>query len=135
WKLARSASGACRGYQKFVRMAQGSLPEKDRDSRSLSGVAEKLAGRLIMRVAMESQPDDGPRSSLSIRPRFGRCSGISRSSLRDSPKGSGSSLGTRREIVERRPDDLPQGCRRLLDWWELGLDYLDWSLSVVIIES
>ncbi|RRT45167.1 hypothetical protein B296_00047973 [Ensete ventricosum] len=26
---------------------------------------------------MELQPGDGPRSSLSIRPRFGRCSGIS----------------------------------------------------------
>ncbi|RRT35288.1 hypothetical protein B296_00055604 [Ensete ventricosum] len=26
---------------------------------------------------MELQPDDGPRSSLSIKPGFGRCSGIS----------------------------------------------------------
>ncbi|RRT35993.1 hypothetical protein B296_00029239 [Ensete ventricosum] len=31
----------------------------------LSGVAEKLAG------------NDGPRSNMSIEPRFGRCSGIS----------------------------------------------------------
>ncbi|RZR74150.1 hypothetical protein BHM03_00032668 [Ensete ventricosum] len=30
-----------------------------------------------MTGAMKLQPDDGPRSSLSIRPRFGRCSGIS----------------------------------------------------------
>ncbi|RWV81079.1 hypothetical protein GW17_00057536 [Ensete ventricosum] len=41
--------------------------------------------------------------------------GSHRSSLGDSPKGSGSSLGTRREITERRPEDLPQVYRRLPD--------------------
>ncbi|RWV92694.1 hypothetical protein GW17_00044910 [Ensete ventricosum] len=30
-----------------------------------------------MTGAMESQPDDGPRSNLSIKPGFGQCSGIS----------------------------------------------------------
>ncbi|RWW71287.1 hypothetical protein BHE74_00020979 [Ensete ventricosum] len=30
----------------------------------------------------------------------------------DSPKGSGSSLGARREITGRRPDDMPQECQR-----------------------
>ncbi|RRT63665.1 hypothetical protein B296_00025436 [Ensete ventricosum] len=34
----------------------------------------------------------------------------------DTLKGSGSSLGTRQEIAERRPDDSPQECRRLPDW-------------------
>ncbi|RWW66138.1 hypothetical protein BHE74_00026514 [Ensete ventricosum] len=34
----------------------------------------------------------------------------------DTPKGSGSSLGTRQEIAERRSDDSPQECRRLPDW-------------------
>ncbi|RZS24381.1 hypothetical protein BHM03_00057444 [Ensete ventricosum] len=38
-----------------------------------------------------------------------------RDSLGDSPKGSESSLGVRREITGRRPDDLPQECRRLPD--------------------
>ncbi|RWV81888.1 hypothetical protein GW17_00056654 [Ensete ventricosum] len=33
----------------------------------------------------------------------------------DSLKGSGSSLGARREIIERRPDDLSQKCQRLPD--------------------
>ncbi|RRT32234.1 hypothetical protein B296_00051595 [Ensete ventricosum] len=39
-----------------------------------------------------------------------------RDSLGDSSKGSGSSLGTRREIAGRRPDDSPQEYRRLSDW-------------------
>ncbi|RRT65981.1 hypothetical protein B296_00012670 [Ensete ventricosum] len=38
------------------------------------------------------------------------------SSLGDSPKRSGNSLGACREITRRRPDDLPQECRRLPDW-------------------
>ncbi|RWW22267.1 hypothetical protein GW17_00013544 [Ensete ventricosum] len=43
------------------------------------------------------------------------------SSLGDSPKRSGNSLGACREITRRRPDDLPQECRRLPDWQKLGL--------------
>ncbi|RWW02709.1 hypothetical protein GW17_00034187 [Ensete ventricosum] len=38
------------------------------------------------------------------------------SSLRDSPKGSGSSLGTRREIAGKKIEGLTQKCRRLLDY-------------------
>ncbi|RWV92039.1 hypothetical protein GW17_00045630 [Ensete ventricosum] len=71
--------------------------------------------------AMELQPDDGPRSSLSIGPGSDDVVGSRRSSLGDLPKGSGSSLGTQREITERRPDDLPQECRRLPNWQEVGL--------------
>ncbi|RRT48951.1 hypothetical protein B296_00014907 [Ensete ventricosum] len=56
-------------------------------------------------------------------------------SLGDSLKGSGSSLGTRRKITGRRPDDLPQECQRSLDWQKLGLSLSLWSLSIVIIES
>ncbi|RRT34554.1 hypothetical protein B296_00041904 [Ensete ventricosum] len=87
------------------------------------------------RAKLKLQSDDGPRSSLGIGPGSDDAVGSCRSSLGDLPKGSGSSLGTRREIVGRRPEDSPQECRRLLDWRELGLDYLDWSLSVIIIES
>ncbi|RWW44296.1 hypothetical protein BHE74_00049955, partial [Ensete ventricosum] len=43
------------------------------------------------------------------------------SSLGDSLKGSGSSLRARREITRRRPNDLPQECRRIPDWRKLGL--------------
>ncbi|RWV95487.1 hypothetical protein BHE74_00011369 [Ensete ventricosum] len=78
-------------------------------ARRLSGVAEKLVGNDVV--------------------------GSRRSSLGDSPKGSGSSLGTRRKISRRRPKDLPQECRRLPDWRELGLSLACWLLSVVIIES
>ncbi|RWV79364.1 hypothetical protein GW17_00059512, partial [Ensete ventricosum] len=35
---------------------------------------------------------------------------------RSSPKGSGNSLGTHPEVAKRRPYDLPQEYRRLLDW-------------------
>ncbi|RWW39597.1 hypothetical protein BHE74_00055062 [Ensete ventricosum] len=40
---------------------------------------------------------------------------LAESSLGDSPKGSGSSLGTYREIAGRRPYDSSQECRRLPD--------------------
>ncbi|RWV94679.1 hypothetical protein GW17_00042756 [Ensete ventricosum] len=91
----------------------GSLPgwrkgvrQKKTETRwKIVGVAEKLAGNDVV--------------------------GSRRSSLGDSSKGS----GTCWEITEKRSKDSPQECRRLSDWWELGLDYLDWSLSVVIIES
>ncbi|RZS16058.1 hypothetical protein BHM03_00047998 [Ensete ventricosum] len=48
---------------------------------------------------------------------------LAESSLGDLPKGSGSSLGTRQEITERRPKDSPQECWRLPDWQELGPQY------------
>ncbi|RRT59700.1 hypothetical protein B296_00017364 [Ensete ventricosum] len=89
----------------------------------LSGVAEKLI------------ENDGLRSSLSIEPRLDDVVGSRRSLLGDSLKGLGSSLGTWWEITGRRPEGSPQECRRLPDWRELALDYLDWSLSTVTIES
>ncbi|RZS28915.1 hypothetical protein BHM03_00062569 [Ensete ventricosum] len=51
---------------------------------------------------------------------------IAGSSLGDSPKGSGSSLGARPKITGRRPYDLPQECWRLPDWWKLGISLSLW---------
>ncbi|RWV93988.1 hypothetical protein GW17_00043514, partial [Ensete ventricosum] len=69
-----------------------------------------------MTGAMKLQPDDGPRSSLGIGPGLDDAVGSHRRSLGDSPKGSRSSMGTRREIAGRRPQDSTQECRRLPDW-------------------
>ncbi|RRT72187.1 hypothetical protein B296_00014394 [Ensete ventricosum] len=68
---------------------------------------------------MKLQPDDGPRSSLGIGRGSDDVVGSNRSLLRDSSKGLGSSLGTRRKITESRPEDSPQECRRLPDWREV----------------
>ncbi|RRT45171.1 hypothetical protein B296_00037583 [Ensete ventricosum] len=62
------------------------------------------------------QPDDGLRSSLGIGPDLDDEVRSRRSSLGDSPKGSGSSLRTHWEITRRRSEDSSQECRRLLDW-------------------
>ncbi|RWW38651.1 hypothetical protein BHE74_00056104 [Ensete ventricosum] len=59
----------------------------------LSGIAEKLTGRLTMAGAMKLQPDDGPRSSLSIGSGFGRCSGISPKFARRFTEGIGKLAG------------------------------------------
>ncbi|RRT66970.1 hypothetical protein B296_00004059 [Ensete ventricosum] len=67
---------------------------------------------------VELQPDDGPRLSLGIGPGSDDAVRSRRSSLGDPPKGSGSSLGTHREITERRPEDSLQECRRLSNWWD-----------------
>ncbi|RWW40676.1 hypothetical protein BHE74_00053887, partial [Ensete ventricosum] len=75
---------------------------------------------------MKLQPDDGPRSSLGIGPGSDDAVGSRRSSLGDSSKGSGSSLGTRREIAGRRPEDSPQECRRLSDWREFKPEFEKW---------
>ncbi|RWW01350.1 hypothetical protein BHE74_00043920 [Ensete ventricosum] len=48
-----------------------------------------LSGRLNMIGAMELQPNDGPKSSLSIGPGFGRCSGISPKFVRTFAEGIG----------------------------------------------
>ncbi|RWW46937.1 hypothetical protein BHE74_00047115 [Ensete ventricosum] len=71
-----------------------------------------------MTVAMKLQSDDGPRSSFSIGLGSHDAMGSHRSLLGDSSKGSGSSLGTPREIAGRRPEDSPQERRRLPDWRE-----------------
>ncbi|RWW13401.1 hypothetical protein GW17_00022880 [Ensete ventricosum] len=65
----------------------------------------RLAGRLL-RIAEKLAGNDRPRSNLSIGPGSDDAVGSRRRSLGDSPKGSRSSLGTRREITGRRPEDL-----------------------------
>ncbi|RWW04191.1 hypothetical protein GW17_00032599 [Ensete ventricosum] len=46
---------------------------------------------------MELQPDNGPRSSLSIKPGFRRCSGISSKFVRRFGKLAGNTPGDRRK--------------------------------------
>ncbi|RRT71805.1 hypothetical protein B296_00019962, partial [Ensete ventricosum] len=80
-----------------------------------SGVAEKLIGRLTMTGAMELQPDDGPRSRLSIWPGFRRCSGISLEFARRFAKGIrklvGNMLGDRRKKTRRLTVRMPEASR------------------------
>ncbi|RRT85163.1 hypothetical protein B296_00008955 [Ensete ventricosum] len=58
-----------------------------------------------MTEVMELQPDDGPRSSLSIGPGFGRCSGISPKFARRFAEGigklTGNTSGDRRKKTKR----------------------------------
>ncbi|RWW48643.1 hypothetical protein BHE74_00045266 [Ensete ventricosum] len=58
-----------------------------------------------MTGVMELQLDDGPRSSLSIGPGFGRCSGISLKFARRFAKGigklAGNTPGDHRKKIER----------------------------------
>ncbi|RWW18900.1 hypothetical protein BHE74_00045199 [Ensete ventricosum] len=96
-------------------MVQGVRQKKTETRRKIVGGSQKLAGRLTRTGAMKLQPDDGPRSSLGIGPSSDDVVGSRRSSLGDSQKGSGSSLGTHREIAGRRPEDSRQECRRLTD--------------------
>ncbi|RRT51124.1 hypothetical protein B296_00003882 [Ensete ventricosum] len=109
WELARSASGAHRGYQEFSRKIVKGSRKACQDKQSVSdgctataqasgwltcpgwrveplvpknlgtfdGLTHPGPAGLTMTGAMELQPDDGPRSSLSIGPGFERCSGIS----------------------------------------------------------
>ncbi|RZS25004.1 hypothetical protein BHM03_00058159 [Ensete ventricosum] len=56
---------------------------------------------------------DSVREFARRRPRLtGRLSGVAEKLAWKS------SLGIRREITGRRPEDSPQECRRLSDWWE-----------------
>ncbi|RWW01204.1 hypothetical protein GW17_00035772 [Ensete ventricosum] len=57
---------------------------------------------------MELQLDDGPRSSLGIGPGSDDVVGSRRRSLGDSPKGSGSSVGTRRKKTRRLIARMPK---------------------------
>ncbi|RWV90229.1 hypothetical protein BHE74_00032704 [Ensete ventricosum] len=77
-------------YQDGAREFAG---RRSRLAERLSGVFEKLAGRLTMTGAMELQLDDGPRSSLSIEPGFRRCSGISSKFARRFVEGIGKLAG------------------------------------------
>ncbi|RWV79824.1 hypothetical protein GW17_00058985 [Ensete ventricosum] len=59
-----------------------------------------------MTGAMKLQPDDGPRSSLSIRSGFGGCSGISPKFARRFAKGIG-------KLAENMPRDRRKKTERL----------------------
>ncbi|RWV79995.1 hypothetical protein GW17_00058790 [Ensete ventricosum] len=63
----------------------------------LLGVAEKLARSLTMARSMELQPDNGPRSSLSIGLGFEQCGGFRREFARRFAEGieklAGNTLG------------------------------------------
>ncbi|RRT41370.1 hypothetical protein B296_00004512 [Ensete ventricosum] len=98
-------SGVCQdGAREFAR-------RRLRITERLSGVAEKLVGRLTMIGAIKLQPDDRPRSSLSIGPGLGRCSGISPEFARRFAKGieklAGNMLGDCRKktigLIARMP--------------------------------
>ncbi|RZS15075.1 hypothetical protein BHM03_00046855 [Ensete ventricosum] len=56
------------------------------------------------------------------------------SSLGDSPKEPGSSLGMRREIAGRRPEDLPQDYRRLSEYAGVDLNQLTKELVNIKIK-
>ncbi|RZR77948.1 hypothetical protein BHM03_00003158 [Ensete ventricosum] len=107
---AAGLAGCVGSSLRVSRVCQDSIREfarrRPRLTERLSGVAEKLAG------------NDRPRSSLGIGLGSDDVVGSRRSLLGDSSKGSGSLLGTRREITGRRPEDSLQECWRLLDWWD-----------------
>ncbi|RWW73910.1 hypothetical protein BHE74_00018173 [Ensete ventricosum] len=77
--------GSLLGWRKGVRQ------KKTETHRKIVG------GRLTMTGAMELQPDNGPRSSLSIKPGFRRCSGISSKFVRRFGKLAGNTPGDRRK--------------------------------------
>ncbi|RRT44785.1 hypothetical protein B296_00045902 [Ensete ventricosum] len=86
-------------------MAQGSSLEEDRDSpEDCRGWPKNLSGII------------GQDQALALGRVWTMQWDFIGSLLGDSPKGSGSSQGACREITVRRPDDLPQECRRLPDW-------------------
>ncbi|RRT34454.1 hypothetical protein B296_00035510 [Ensete ventricosum] len=90
-------SGVCQdGAKEFVR-------KRPRLTGRLSGVAEKPAG------------NDGPRSSLSIGPGFGRCSGISSKFARRFAKGirklAGNMLENHRKKTKRLTARMPELAR------------------------
>ncbi|RWW46339.1 hypothetical protein BHE74_00047738 [Ensete ventricosum] len=89
--------GSLLGWRKGVRQ------KKTETHRKIVRGSRKACRETNYDKAMELQPDDEPRSSLSIESGLDDVVGSRRSSLGDSPKGSGSSLGACREIAERRP--------------------------------
>ncbi|RWW80735.1 hypothetical protein BHE74_00010914 [Ensete ventricosum] len=72
----------------------------------------KIIGGLTMTGAMELQPDDGPRSNLSIESGFGRCSGISPKFARRFAGGigklAGNTLEDRWKKTERLAARMPK---------------------------
>ncbi|RRT31815.1 hypothetical protein B296_00051841 [Ensete ventricosum] len=65
-----------------------------------------------MTRAMKLQQDDGPRSSMSIRPGFGRCGGISRKFVRRFAEGSrkltGNTSGDYRKKTRKLAARMPE---------------------------
>ncbi|RWW41798.1 hypothetical protein BHE74_00052693, partial [Ensete ventricosum] len=90
--------GSLLGWRKGVHQ------KKTETHRKIVGVVEKRAERLTKTEAMELQPDDGPRSCLSIGPRFGRCSGISSKFARRFAKGIG-------KLIRNTPGDRQKKTR------------------------
>ncbi|RWV80647.1 hypothetical protein GW17_00058044 [Ensete ventricosum] len=81
-----------------------------------------------MTGAMELQPDDGPRSSLSIGSGFGRCSGISPKFARRFAEGirklAGNMSGDRRKKTRRLTARMSKAARLTgveLNWLTRGL--------------
>ncbi|RRT59598.1 hypothetical protein B296_00011355 [Ensete ventricosum] len=84
--------------------------------------------------AMKLQPDDGPRSNLSIGPGFGRCSGISLKFARRFVEGIGKLVGNisgdYRQKIERltvrmsKADGLAGYFGRLTRLGPIGRSYI-----------
>ncbi|RRT45201.1 hypothetical protein B296_00028244, partial [Ensete ventricosum] len=73
---------------------------------------QKIVEGLTIIEATELQPDDGPRSSLSIEPGFERCSGISPKFARRFIEGigklAGNTSGDRRKKTGRLIARIPE---------------------------
>ncbi|RRT47580.1 hypothetical protein B296_00040961 [Ensete ventricosum] len=105
-------SGACQdGIREFV----GRRP---RLAGRLSGVAERLAGSLIMTMKKSYISDMDPGSSLGVGLRFDDAVRAHREFARTSSNVSGKSLETCREIIGGRPPDSPQGMSEVAELWE-----------------
>ncbi|RZS16157.1 hypothetical protein BHM03_00048117 [Ensete ventricosum] len=74
-------------------------------ARRLSGIAEKLIG------------NDGPGSSLSIGPRFGRCSGISPEFARRFAEGIGKLTGN---MPGDHRGENQRTCRKYVGGYRIG---------------
>ncbi|RRT59736.1 hypothetical protein B296_00039930 [Ensete ventricosum] len=93
--------------------------KKTETHRKIVGGSRKAC--LTMAGSMKLQPDNRPRSSLSIRLGFRRCDRFRREFTRRFAEGIGKlSRNVRGRSPGRKPEDLPQVCRRLPNWWKLG---------------
>ncbi|RWV91483.1 hypothetical protein BHE74_00045677 [Ensete ventricosum] len=89
-----------------------------------------------MTGAMELQPDDGLRSSLSIGPGFGRCSEISSKFARRFPEGigklAGNTSGDRRKKTGRLTTRMSEAVGLAgveLNWLTIGLVNIRFKLE------
>ncbi|RRT76846.1 hypothetical protein B296_00012004 [Ensete ventricosum] len=85
--------------------------------------------------AMELQLDDGPRSSLSIGPGFGRYSGISSKFARRFTEGIGKLAGNTPGDHRKKTRRLTARIAKAVGLAGVKSCLACWSLSVVIIES